>query len=138
MQSTVFLSPLVFGLAHAHHFYEFRITNPGTPVAAALARSVLQFAYTYLFGIFATFIFLRTGSLLATIAVHMFCNYMGLPRFFGRVEPYWITESELSDPRRTTDGHWTVIYYILLVGGAVGFSKALYPLSQSSMTLVEF
>lgn len=75
MKSTIFLSPLIFGLAHIHHFYEFRITNAKTPITAALARSVLQFAYTYLFGVFATFIFLRTGSLLAIIAIHMFCNY---------------------------------------------------------------
>ena len=26
-KSTIFLSPIVFGLAHAHHFYEFRISR---------------------------------------------------------------------------------------------------------------
>ncbi|KAL6850895.1 CAAX prenyl protease [Amphichorda felina] len=82
MGSTVFLSPLVFGLAHLHHFYEFRVTHPHIPVTAAAARSVIQFSYTYLFGIYATFIFLRTGSLLAVAIVHAFCNSMGLPRVF--------------------------------------------------------
>lgn len=137
MKSTIFLSPLIFGLAHVHHFYEFRITNPQTPITVALVRSVLQFAYTYLFGIYATFVFLRTGSLLATIVVHIFCNYMGLPRFFGSVEPCWMTEAELSDPTNTSARSWTICYYVLLCGGAFGFYHGLYSLSRSDMALVE-
>lgn len=137
MKSTIFLSPLVFGLAHVHHFYEFRITNPECLLHVAVVRSVLQFSYTYLFGVFATFIFLRTGSLLAVITVHIFCNYMGLPRFFGSVEPYWMSEYELSALANGTTA-WTLLYYILLFGGASGFYWALYPLSQSDMMLVGF
>ncbi|PFH55270.1 hypothetical protein XA68_10228 [Ophiocordyceps unilateralis] len=70
LKSIIFRSPLVFGLAHVHHFYEFRISQPYTPVSAAIARSAFQFSYTSIFGIYATFIFLRTGSLLAVICVH--------------------------------------------------------------------
>lgn len=138
MGTTVFLSPLVFGLAHIHHFYEFRVTNPGVPVAAAAARSVLQFSYTYLFGIFATFIFLRTGSLLAVCLVHAFCNGMGLPRVWGRVEPHWYSWRELEDPSNRGLWLWTAVYYVLLFGGIVAFYKGIYPLSQSSLALVEF
>lgn len=137
MRTTIFLSPLVFGLAHVHHFYEFRVTNPGTPIIAAIARSVLQFAYTYLFGVFATFIFLRTASLLSVVTVHIFCNYMGLPRFFGSVEPYWMSQSQVSEPSNTSTRKWTALYYVLLCGGAVGFYQGLYPLTQSKMTLLD-
>src|SRR4051812_20716306 len=99
---TIFLTPLIFRLAHVHHFYEFRLPPPAVPATAALLRSVFQFAYTTLFGAYATFLFLRTGSLLAVCAVHAFCNCMGLPQVWGRVEP----EPELVVP--------------VMVGGDVG------------------
>ncbi|OLN81509.1 putative CAAX prenyl protease 2 [Colletotrichum chlorophyti] len=89
LTQTIFLSPVIFGLAHVHHFYEFRITHPKVPLVAAVARSVLQFGYTSLFGAYATFLYLRSGSLLAIVLVHAFCNSMGLPRFWGSVEPHW-------------------------------------------------
>ncbi|KAK8200134.1 uncharacterized protein BKA78DRAFT_303417 [Phyllosticta capitalensis] len=83
----VFVTPLYFGIAHVHHFYEFRLTHPHTGPLAALFRSLFQFTYTSLFGFFAAFIFMRTGSLPAAIAAHSFCNWMGLPRLWGRVGP---------------------------------------------------
>ncbi|KAH8161198.1 hypothetical protein CIB48_g7042 [Xylaria polymorpha] len=41
---TIFLSPVIFGLAHFHHFYEFRVTHPHEPVVMGLLRSLLQFS----------------------------------------------------------------------------------------------
>ncbi|KAJ4159288.1 uncharacterized protein LMH87_008195 [Akanthomyces muscarius] len=81
--SIIFLSPLVFGVAHIHHFYEFRLTNPGLPIYAAVARTVIQLTYTSVFGAYVTFLFLQTGSLLAVVLVHAFCNSLGLPRVWG-------------------------------------------------------
>ncbi|OAA57866.1 CaaX prenyl proteinase Rce1 [Niveomyces insectorum RCEF 264] len=60
--------------------------HPHVPWATVAARALLQFAYTTLFGSYATFLYLRTGSLLAVCAVHSFCNSMGLPRVWGRVQ----------------------------------------------------
>ncbi|KAI1304293.1 CaaX protease [Xylaria venustula] len=143
---TVFLSPVIFGLAHFHHFYEFRITHPNEPVVTGLLRSLVQFSYTSLFGAYATFLFLRTGSLLAIFIVHAFCNIMGLPRLWGRVEPWSEMDYDVSDEVR--DGGkagsrrskpsilWTVVYYILLVGGAVGWWKNLGVLTTSTNALV--
>lgn len=133
LSSTVFLSPLVFGVAHVHHFYEFRVTHPGVPLVAAIARSVLQFSYTYLFGIYATFIFLRTGSLLAVILVHSFCNVMGLPRVWGLIEPYWLPEGTNNG---TVKAH-TGVYYLLLFGGMFSWWQGLYALTSSSMALAD-
>ncbi|KFH43095.1 CAAX prenyl protease-like protein [Hapsidospora chrysogenum ATCC 11550] len=139
MRSTVFISPLVFGLAHVHHFYEFRVTHPRVSIVAAIARSVLQFSYTYLFGIYATFIFLRTGSLLAVAIVHAFCNSLGLPRVWGQVEPYWYSWGDLSNPsNRRSLMVWTGVYYVLLFGGTLAFYHGLYPLSQSPLALADF
>ncbi|KAH8653648.1 prenyl proteinase rce1 [Xylariales sp. PMI_506] len=130
---TIFLSPVIFGLAHLHHFYEFRISHPQVPITVSLARSLLQFAYTSLFGAYATFLFLRTGSLLAIVVVHAFCNCMGLPRFWGRVEPP-VSENGETKPRSTTI--LTLVYYVLLVIGAGMWWKNLGVLTQSTNQLV--
>ncbi|ROT38839.1 hypothetical protein SODALDRAFT_344644 [Sodiomyces alkalinus F11] len=133
--STVFLTPIVFGLAHIHHFYEFRITHPEVPLAAAIARSILQFSYTSLFGAYATFVFLRTRSLLAVVLVHALCNSIGLPRFSGSVRPYWVGGRGPSSPASAHT--WTVLYYLLLFGGAWGWWAGLMPLTASPMSTIE-
>ncbi|KAI0194377.1 CaaX-protease [Xylaria flabelliformis] len=145
MTRTIFLSPVIFGLAHFHHFYEFRVTHPHEPVVTGLLRSLLQFSYTSLFGAYATFLFLRTGSLLAIFIVHAFCNIMGLPRLWGRVEP--LSEDDdagVNDDRIGGKAHlkkpkasifWSVIYYALLVGGAVAWWQNLSALTRSSNAL---
>jgi prenyl protein peptidase len=131
----ILLSPLVFGLAHLHHFYEFRVTHPDVSLPLAVARSLLQLSYTSLFGIYATFLHLRTGSLLAVIIVHTFCNSMGLPRVWGRFEPVWMTEMEIAGPASRP---WTVVYYLLLLSGMAAWYWGLFPLTEDSLALAEF
>lgn len=146
----VFLTPIVFGLAHVHHYYEFRITHPHTPVLGALLRSLFQFAYTTLFGGYATFVYLRTGSLLTVIVIHAFCNWMGLPRFWGRLElgESYIGPDVSSSKKREDDGKsgpsstlgivWTIAYYFLLVTGAAGWYMSLWVLTESDAALTIF
>lgn len=81
----IFLTPLYFGIAHIHHFYEFRLSHPDTALTPALFRTIFQFAYTTIFGWYAAFVYLRTGNLYAVFIIHAFCNYMGLPRLWGKV-----------------------------------------------------
>jgi prenyl protein peptidase len=145
----VFLTPLYFGIAHIHHFYEFVLTHPELPLLPAILRTLFQFAYTSLFGFFASFVYLRTGSLYAVIAAHMFCNWMGLPRLWGKVrveagqpigppnpkkedeEPSQSENSPKPAKPRDQSISWTVIYYVLLFAGAFGFWKGLWPLTES-------
>ncbi|KAL2256505.1 hypothetical protein VTK26DRAFT_1567 [Humicola hyalothermophila] len=142
---TIFLTPIVFGLAHVHHFYEFRLTQPQVPVSHALLRSLFQLAYTTLFGAYATFLYLRTGSLAAVCVVHAFCNCMGLPQVWGRVEPVPVMVggdvaeggAAARGGRRRPTIMWTVAYYVLLVAGAVLWWKNLWVLSESENALVE-
>ncbi|KAM0448101.1 hypothetical protein ACHAQK_000080 [Fusarium lateritium] len=136
LTGTIFMSPLIFGLAHLHHFYEFRITHPRTPLPVAIARSLLQLSYTSLFGAYATFLFLRTGSLLGVVLVHTFCNCMGLPRLWGQLDPYWLPEGDpsVASSRKI----WTGVYYVLLVGGLVAWWQNLYSLTETPMALAEF
>ncbi|KAJ5669215.1 hypothetical protein N7462_010285 [Penicillium macrosclerotiorum] len=146
----VFVAPLYFGIAHVHHFYEFRLTHPDTPVLAALLRSLFQFGYTTVFGWYATFVYLRTGSLLAVIFVHSFCNWCGLPRVWGRVEADEPLSSPLTRGKEDSEGSatavgngqlhlgWTIMYYLLLVAGALLFAMYLWPLTESYHALVSF
>jgi prenyl protein peptidase len=132
---------LYFGIAHLHHLYEFRITHPQTPLLLAVARSLFQFTYTSLFGFFAAFVFLRTGNLYSVILAHSFCNWMGLPRFYGRVgveagEPSGKRHGGSSPPQYEGKGvAWTIAYYGILIAGALGFYWQLFPLTESSHAL---
>lgn len=146
----VFLTPIIFGLAHVHHFYEFRISHPHTPIIQAVLRSLLQFTYTTLFGGYATFLFLRTGSLLSVILVHTFCNWIGFPRFWGKVSagetvlgPDYGEGGNGSDKfiqgqSEFMDLVWTVSYYSLLVAGAVCWWKSLWSWTESESALIAF
>ncbi|OAL01874.1 Abi-domain-containing protein [Phaeosphaeriaceae sp. SRC1lsM3a] len=139
----VFLTPLYFGIAHLHHLYEFRITHAEVPLVVAVLRSLFQFTYTSLFGFFAAFAYLRTGNVLTCILAHTFCNWMGLPRFYGRVGveagvPIGPPDVDKKDDKqKSTSANqgrgplWTVAYYIILVAGATGFYWQLFPLTES-------
>ncbi|KAL8771329.1 MAG: hypothetical protein Q9209_003234 [Squamulea sp. 1 TL-2023] len=143
----ILLTPLYFGIAHIHHFYEFVLTHPHTPWAPSVIRSLFQFTFTTIFGWYATFIFIRTGNILAVILVHTFCNWAGLPRLWGRVEPRVAiggptvrgkedSGSALGNERR---GHWSwsFAYYFLLVVGAVAFQQCLWTLTESPKVLAK-
>lgn len=144
----VFLTPLYFGIAHVHHLYEFHITHPEIPMLMATLRSLFQFTYTSLFGFFATFLYLRTGNVYTCILAHTFCNWMGLPRLYGRVGveagvpigPPDVDKksdgSKSAAPYRGKSVAWTVAYYVILVAGAVGFYYQLFPLTESTHTLL--
>ncbi|KAM5452071.1 CAAX prenyl protease [Microsporum audouinii] len=147
----VFLTPLYFGIAHVNHFYETKLAQPNAALTPVLIRSLFQFTYTTIFGWYATFIYLRTGSLPAVILVHSFCNYCGLPRLWGRVETSIPIESTLIRAAKfdedenlfersngTTGIGWTVAYYIILLAGVVLFRYQFWPLTESSKALVSF
>jgi membrane protease YdiL (CAAX protease family) len=70
--------PLFFGLAHVHHAYT-KIVHDNVPVSKAIMSSGFQFIYTYLFGAYASFCYIKTKSLVSIYAVHMLCNYLSLP-----------------------------------------------------------
>jgi len=107
----IFVTPLYFGIAHAHHAYE--AYNNGGRTRRALQNGILvslfQFLYTSLFGFHAAFLHLRTGSVLPPILAHIFCNIMGFPDVVGAIQRY---------PRRK---YPIIAAYILGIAGyAVG------------------
>lgn len=75
--NVVWANPFCFGLAHAHHFVE-KIRS-GTPVVNALKITAAQLAYTSIFGVVATILFMRIGNIYSAILSHIICNSVGLP-----------------------------------------------------------
>lgn len=149
-KQTIFITPLYFGVAHIHHFYESRLTNPRVSVTGLLINSLFQFIYTTLFGWYANFVFVRTGSLYSVILIHSFCNWIGFPRLWGRLEGSYITSSTSSAGTSTESKGpayrppyqqkslsiiWTAIYYFLLAAGLWSFRAYFWILTTSTNKL---
>ena len=60
----------MFSLAHAHHIRRLGIVS-----------SLFQMTYTFLFGVYATALYINTGTLFAPLTAHMVCNILELPNF---------------------------------------------------------
>jgi prenyl protein peptidase len=74
---TALVAPLFFGVAHAHHaILRFR---QGERLGRVLIITLFQFTYTSLFGSYAAYALIRTGSVAAVVVSHAYCNWMGLP-----------------------------------------------------------
>lgn len=71
-------TPLFFGVAHFHHVFK-KIKQGDCSIKAALLSTAFQFLYTTIFGAYASFCFIKTGSVFGVILLHSFCNFMGLP-----------------------------------------------------------
>jgi prenyl protein peptidase len=97
-KSIVFGTPLWFGVAHAHHAIEVWKKGGSNRSSAIQALAgcgtsspchracvlvvhtclVFQLGYTTLFGWYASYLFIRTGSIIPPLLSHAFCNYMGI------------------------------------------------------------
>ena len=75
--TVVWIAPVFFGLAHAHHAI-LRLQQ-GEAIVQVVLVTIFQFLYTTLFGVYAGHAFLRCRSVIAVILSHSFCNSMGLP-----------------------------------------------------------
>lgn len=73
----VLITPFFFGIAHMHNI--LRELSRGEKLTSALRTGLIQFAYTTFFGFYSTYLFIRTGHLMAPLVAHVMCNYMGLP-----------------------------------------------------------
>ncbi|WCJ34327.1 CAAX prenyl protease 2 [Euphorbia peplus] len=81
--SVIFLCPILFSLAHLNHWMEIYTRHNYSFLKASTVVG-LQLGYTVIFGSYASFLYIRTGHLLAPIVAHMVCNSMGLPVLFSR------------------------------------------------------
>jgi len=112
----ILVSPLFFGVAHFHHMVE-RIRK-GQGVGASFLLSVFQFTYTTVFGMYSSYLFVRTGHFTAPFLVHAFCNFMGFPDFGDVVA---------SEPRKR------VFLCLMYLAGLLGFYFLLVPLTAPDL-----
>lgn len=70
------ISSYVFAVAHTHHYF-FQSMQGLAEISAA--AGLFQVVYTFLFGFYSGMFYLKTGSILTSIALHIFCNFMGFP-----------------------------------------------------------
>ncbi|EPQ25776.1 uncharacterized protein PFL1_06643 [Pseudozyma flocculosa PF-1] len=116
-RSMIFASPLYFGVAHLHHAWGTYVAGGRTRDALkrGLLQSAFQFIYTGLFGWYANFLFMRTGTIVGPLLSHVFCNTMGLPNPFAASE--W-------HPKKKAAIH------LAHLAGIVGFAKLLFTLTE--------
>ena len=112
--STLLLSPLLFGLSHLHHLIGL-VRAKGFSVRQAAIAVGFQLFHTALFGAFAAYVYLSTGSFLACALSHAFCNLMEFPDLGWMFNVYHAAYS-----RRLS------IAIVFLIGIAV-FATALKP-----------
>lgn len=79
-KQSILIAPLFFGLAHLHHIIEGYFANQEN-MKHLLMQHLFQFSYTYIFGVYSCFLFLRTGNLFAGVVCHSMCNWFGFPNF---------------------------------------------------------
>lgn len=113
----VFIAPLPFALSHLHHIFDDM--RKGTSKQAAVLRRAFQMSYSYLFGAYATFLFVRTGNIVAPIISHSICNSMGLP-LFGYIKHY---------PDRST----RILLWSSYIAGFVAWLLLLKPLTEPAL-----
>uniref|UniRef100_A0A7E4VM72 CAAX prenyl protease 2 n=1 Tax=Panagrellus redivivus TaxID=6233 RepID=A0A7E4VM72_PANRE len=75
----IVLTPLFFASSHMHHLISD--IQDGLAWKSALNYRLVQFGYTYLFGVYATYVFTQTGHLIAPVMCHALCNTLGVPAF---------------------------------------------------------
>ncbi len=73
------VAPLFFGVAHLHHAIQ-KISSGERPKMVIIITA-FQFLYTSIFGSYASYAFVRVGSVLPVTLSHSYCNWRGLPDF---------------------------------------------------------
>lgn len=105
------LCPIFFSLAHLNHLMEFYSKQNFSLIKTFMVVG-LQLGYTVIFGSYASFLYIRTGHLLAPLVAHIFCNFMGLPKLYSQ-----------------RNGMVSVAF----VAGMVGFLWLLFPMTHPDL-----
>ncbi|QLQ81810.1 hypothetical protein HG537_0G00640 [Torulaspora globosa] len=125
LKTVIWKTPLFFGVAHFHHAYEMQRQGAASLITI-LFNSMLQIAYTTLFGSLTNYTFLRTGgNLWACIAVHALCNFLGFPESSKLAIHYTVVKKVDSAHLSILLNIWKKCYLALLVMGLL-FAKNMY------------
>mmetsp|Transcript_28723 Transcript_28723/g.35289 ORF Transcript_28723/g.35289 Transcript_28723/m.35289 type:complete len:359 (+) Transcript_28723:155-1231(+) len=117
--TTILLAPVFFSLSHIHLAYGD--IKEGVSLHDIAINYSLQLFYTYTFGAFVSFIFIRTGHFVAVLIIHSLCNLNGLPKIniFSYNSPLIIK--------------YRVLVALSYVAGFIAFGLALMPLTEPQL-----
>lgn len=76
--TVIWTTPLWFGVCHAHHAW-LKLIQPNRCLRTILLQTIFQMAYTTIFGVYVSWVYLNTRSVLAVIVCHSICNCWGVP-----------------------------------------------------------
>lgn len=72
------ISSVLFGISHLRHLLEKETYED---LSITTKQVLFQVCFTTVFGLYASMVYFQTKSLLSSIILHMFCNFLGLPKF---------------------------------------------------------
>lgn len=67
--ASALISGFIFGISHIHHVLDDQ----------TIQTTIFQVCYSTIFGIYESYLYNKTNSLLGIILVHSFCNMVGFP-----------------------------------------------------------
>ncbi|KAK8801520.1 hypothetical protein WA171_004660, partial [Blastocystis sp. BT1] len=108
LPKAVWFSSIAFGSCHFHHLFSF--LQNGYPLVRALLQCCFMFTYTTLFGVLVSYVYVRTGNLLAAGLVHSLCNFFSIPSF-----EYNRPSSPLYSKRTIINGAYVVGVILFIV-----------------------
>ncbi|GJQ09431.1 hypothetical protein GpartN1_g1222.t1 [Galdieria partita] len=79
-RSAILLSSTFFAASHCHHFIYRSFVYKS--FRTAMLETALQCLYTFLFGVYSAWVFIRSRRVITSICLHSFCNFIGTPDFF--------------------------------------------------------
>lgn len=101
-RSRVLFPAIFFALAHIHH-----------TISLGLSPMLFQFAFTFLFGVYASVLYTSTHSIWAPFAAHVVCNVLEIPCF----------EAISSHPRRR-------LIFSFYVAALIAFAMMFAPITD--------
>lgn len=128
---TMYLTPLLFGIAHIHHGYQMRCQYKDLPLKTIIFGTSFQTLYTTIFGILTNYLFYKYHTVWCCIMVHGVCNLLGFPSYTKYATPVIVDRDDTtentqpdSEPPSTTSAFSNEgknLYLVLLGIGIVLF-----------------
>jgi prenyl protein peptidase len=132
-----------------HSFYELRLNQQDRKPTALIRGFLLKTIFAALLSVYAVFIYLRTGSLLATFSAHTFWTWIQTLRSgtqgehsvsLGFAKEIEIVarnqEEDIKISRRLIKLKWP--YYFILILSGLGFFWSLWTMTESPAALRAF
>lgn len=100
--TSVIVSGILFSLAHSHHYFFQSIQGSDR---ISFKDNMFQMGYTFVFAVYCASLYLKSGTILSTIQIHIFCNFLGFPQLDVLLSDDWYKKASLIGL-----GSWLILY----------------------------